>query len=379
MKHIAVLGSTGSIGLQTLDVCREQGYKITALSAFKNAGLLESQAREFLPECVCIGDETLCTELKKSLSDTNIRVLCGVDGLCELAALGRNDIVLNAVVGMVGIRPTMAAIAAGKDVALANKETLVAAGELVMRAAAEKNVKILPVDSEHSAIFQCLSGNNKINKLILTASGGAFFGKSRKELASVTVNEALCHPNWSMGRKITVDSGTLMNKGLELIEAVHLFSVPEERIEIVVHRQSVVHSLVEFCDYSVLAQLGVPDMKIPIQYALTYPAREKCSVGRLRLAEYGTLTFSEADSETFGCLSLARRAARTGGLLPCIMNAANEEAVGLFLEGKIGFLEIEEAVANAMDTVKSAEKYTLDDVFRKEKESREAVMRKYAK
>lgn len=378
MKNIALLGSTGSIGTQALDVVRahRNSISVCALAAYRNIRILEQQAREFAPRLVAVYDEESYRALKLALADTNTRIVAGMDGVCEAAALQGTDMVLNAVVGIAGLRPTLAAIAAGIDVALANKETLVTGGKLVTGAAKKAHVKLLPVDSEHSAIFQCLQGNDEksIKKIILTASGGPFFGKSTAELERVTVEDALAHPNWSMGAKITVDSATLMNKGLELIEAVWLFDVPPQDVEIVVHRQSVVHSLVEYADHSVMAQLGVPDMKLPIQYALTYPARLPCPVKRLNLMEYGTLTFEQPDYETFLCLCTAIAAIEAGGTAPCIVNGANEQAVALFLAGKISFLRIGELVAAALQALPYRKDYTLEDVFAADQAAREYVL-----
>ncbi|MBR4305346.1 MAG: 1-deoxy-D-xylulose-5-phosphate reductoisomerase [Ruminiclostridium sp.] len=298
-EKITLLGSTGSIGTQTLDVCRKHGVKVEALTANKNVKLLCEQAREFRPQYVCIGDEALYGDVKGSLSDIDVKVLCGIDGICEVASL-KADMTVNAVVGMVGLRPTLAALDSGNTVALANKETLVTGGELVMKKAAEKNLPIIPIDSEHSAIFQSLMGNekNRIDKILLTASGGPFYGYSYEQLKAVTKSQALKHPNWEMGQKITIDSATLMNKGLELIEAVWLFDVAPDDIEILVHRQSILHSAVQYADGSIIGQLGVPDMKIPIQFALTYPERYPCDVKRLSLSDVGTLTIAKADEET---------------------------------------------------------------------------------
>lgn len=348
---VSILGSTGSIGTQALEVCAAHGFPVAALAARKSEELLEQQVRRFRPGLVCVYDEGAYRSMKVRLADLDVRLVTGMEGLCEAAALPEAGITLNAVVGMIGLQPTLAAIAAGKDVALANKETLVTGGELVMRAAAEKGVKILPVDSEHSAIFQCLQGYSgcKVNKILLTASGGPFFGKTREELTHVTVAQTLKHPNWSMGAKITVDSATLMNKGFECIEAVWLFGVSPEQVEVVVHRESVIHSMVEFEDYAVLGQLGVPDMKIPIQYALTYPERLPCPTKRLNLFDYGTLTFARPDPETFCCLKAALEAIRRGGLYPTLVNGANEELVRLFLEGKIPFLKIGDTVCRALE------------------------------
>ena len=361
---IVLLGSTGSIGTQTLDVCRAHNIKVRALSANRNTELLEVQAREFHPECVCVCDESRFLDMRSRLADTDIKVLCGMEGLCELARLkcGR---VVNAVVGMVGLLPTLAAARAGNDIALANKETLVAGGSLVTDCVRENGVRLLPIDSEHSAIFQCLMGamGNKLSKIILTASGGPFFGKNRRELENVTVEQALKHPNWSMGAKITVDSATLMNKGLELIEAVRLFDVSPEQVEIVVHRQSIIHSAVEFDDGAVIAQLGTADMRIPIQLALTYPERLPCPAKKLSLFDVGALTFDKADEDTFRCLSAAKKAVAAGGTAPCLVNSANEAAVALFLEGKIKFLEIGDILTEALETLKVVQAPTIDDIM----------------
>lgn len=376
MKRIALLGSTGSIGVQALDVVRKHGFTVTALSANKNISLLEQQAREFHPRYIAVTDRSAFETLKGKLSDTDIVLLYGLDGLCETASLEDTDIVLNALVGMIGIRPTLAAIEAGKDIALANKETLVVGGELVLSAAKRKNVRILPVDSEHSAIFQCINGfdgKNKIHKVILTASGGPFFGRSKRELEKITMADALKHPNWSMGPKITVDSATLMNKGLELIEAMWLFDISPDQIEIIVHRESIIHSLVEFADHSVLAQLGVPDMKIPIQYALTYPQRLPCDVKRLSLTDYGKLTFAKPDMETFGCLQSAIKAAKRGGLTPCVLNGANEMAVELFLREKISFVQIAQLVQSAVEQIQMGSECTLEAILEADRVAREYV------
>ena len=372
MKRISLLGSTGSIGTQTLDIARRHGLCVTALSANCSVGLLERQAREFKPEIVCIGEEGY-TSLKTSLADTDIRVVSGMDGLCEIASMDNSDIMLNSLVGMVGLLPTLTAIEKGRDIALANKETLVAGGKLVTESAKAKNVKIYPVDSEHSAIFQCLQGNRRedAHKIILTASGGPFFGKKTAELETVTVESALRHPNWSMGRKITIDSATLMNKGLEYIEAKWLFDI--ENIEIVVHRQSVIHSAVEYNDGSVIAQLGAPDMKIPIQYALFYPERSFCGVKRLSLTDYGTLTFEKPDYDTFICLKTCIDAIKRGGAYPCLANSANEEAVGLFLDGKIPFLRIGELVSGVLNAFPYTEINTYGDVVNADMAAREYV------
>lgn len=375
-KKVTVLGSTGSIGTQALDVIEKNGYEVVGLSANSSVLQLENQVRRFRPPFACMVDERGARALRDALRDTDTKVLAGVDGLCELAAREEADVVLNSVVGMVGLRPTLAAIGAGKPVALANKETLVAGGKLVTEAARAKGVPILPVDSEHSAIFQCLQDRHSaraLKKVILTASGGPFFGRSREELEKVSIEDALNHPNWSMGAKITVDSATLMNKGLELIEAAWLFDKTPDEIEIVVHRESVIHSLVEFDDHSVLAQLGVPDMRIPIQYALTYPERLPSPVKELSLTDYPTLHFAKPDIETFTCLKTCIEAARRGGLAPCAISGANEEAVALFLSGKIGFLEIGELVRGAMNTVPRADVYSLEDVLQTDAQARAYV------
>ncbi len=374
MKSLIILGSTGSIGTQALEVCRRDGYKVTALAAGRNTELLEKQAREFSPLLVAVFDEAAAKELKIKLADTDIKVLSGIDGVCE-AASGKGDIVLNAIVGIAGLRPTLAAINAGKNIALANKETLVTGGEIVNKAAAEKGVKILPVDSEHSAIFQSLQGapEKSLRKIILTASGGPFYKKTRKELENVTVKEALNHPNWSMGAKITIDSASLMNKGLEVIEAVHLFGVAAKDIEVVVHRQSILHSAVELSDGAVIAQLGTPDMRLPIQYALTYPERSNYAFEKLSLTDIGTLTFEKPDLDTFRCLPLCIGAINTGGLAPTAVNGANEEAVRLFLEGKIKFLQIAELVEKALLAVNNKKEFSLEDILLADKAARRLV------
>lgn len=374
MSGIVLLGSTGSIGTQTLDVCRANGIIIKALAAKSNASLLEAQAREFRPEYVCLYDESAYSDIKQRLSDTDIEVFCGMEGLCRLARL-ECDKVVNAVVGMVGLQPTLAAAEQGNDIALANKETLVAGGRLVTDCVKKNNVQLLPIDSEHSAIFQCLMGamGNPVRKILLTASGGPFFGKKPDELKNVTREQALKHPNWSMGAKITVDSATLMNKGLELIEAVRLFDVTPEQVEIVVHRQSIVHSAVEFDDGAVIAQLGTADMRIPIQLALTYPKRLPSPAKRLSLFEVGTLTFDRADEQTFICLSAAKKAIQREGNAPCIVNSANEAATALFLNDKIKFLQIGEAVNLALENVRYIAEPTLADILETQKAAEEYV------
>ena len=352
-KSLVLLGSTGSIGVQALEVAQGAGYRVAALAAGSRVEPFEEQIRRYRPAAAAMFDEKAAADLKVRVRDLPVRITAGMEGLCELAALPEADMVLNAVVGMVGLLPTLAAVRAGHDVALANKETLVAGGALVMDAVARRGVKLLPVDSEHSAIFQCLQGRppreRALKRLILTASGGPFFGKSAAELERVTVQDALRHPNWSMGAKITIDTATMMNKGLELIEARWLFDVDPKDIDIVVHRESVVHSLIEYTDHSVIAQLGVPDMRIPIQYALTWPERLPSPVPRLDLAAYQKLTFFAPDYETFPCMTYCREAITRGGLYPAAVNAANEEAVALFLTGRIGFAAIPRLVASALD------------------------------
>lgn len=373
---LSVLGSTGSIGTQALEVCEKLNIRVTALAAGGNTELLEKQARKFKPSLVAVFDEKKASLLKAALKDTDIRVVSGMDGLCLAASHEECDTVLNSVVGMVGLLPTLTAAKAHKNIALANKETLVSGGSLVMQAVKENGVKLYPVDSEHSAIFQCLQGvpNDKsLSRLILTASGGPFFGRTKKELEGVTVEQALKHPNWSMGQKITIDSATMMNKGLEIIEASWLFDMPQDKIDVVVHRESIIHSLIELTDNSVIAQLGMPDMKIPIQYALTYPERLPCAVKRLSLADVGKLTFFEPDIEAFECMQICREALERGGLCPAAANGANEEAVGLFLEGKIPFLKIPELVRAAMLRQDSVEAKSIDDVLNADKAARELV------
>ena len=352
MRSLVILGSTGSIGTQALEVAQQAGYRIVGLAAARQVDLLEQQIRQFRPSVAAMFDEQAAADLRTRVADLPVRVLSGMEGLCELAALPEADMVLNSVVGMVGLRPTLSAVAAGKDVALANKETLVAGGAFVMDAVAKAGVRLLPVDSEHSAIFQCLQGcppERRIQRLILTASGGPFFGRSAADLANVTLADALNHPNWSMGQKITIDSATMMNKGLELIEASWLFAMPPDKIDIVVHRESIIHSLVEYDDNAVLAQLGAPDMRVPIQYALTYPDRLPCPVKQLRLEDWNKLTFYAPDDEAFPAMNLARRALTMGGLYPAALNAANEVAVGAFIAGEIGFTDITRLAAAALE------------------------------
>ena len=376
MKKIAILGSTGSIGTQTVDILPSIDAEVVALTTNRRINLLEEQARALHPKMVCAMDENAAKTLKIKLADTNIEVLTGMDGLIACAAESGADIVVTAVVGMVGLLPTMAAIKAGKDIALANKETLVCAGGLVMSAAKQYGVRILPVDSEHSAIFQCVqaANGNPIDKILLTASGGPFFGKKIEEMRGMTREQALAHPNWSMGAKITIGSATMMNKGLELIEAMWLYDLPPEDIEIVVHRESIVHSAVEFADGAVIAQLGLPDMRLPIQLALTWPQRVPCKVPRMSLAEVAKLTFYAPDYEAFPALNLAKHAASLKGDRGAVLNGANEAAVGLFLNGKIGFTDIAERVAYALDTIPYKKDITLDDVLAADKAAREIVL-----
>ena len=376
MKKIAILGSTGSIGTQTVDILPSIDAEVVALTTNRRINLLEEQARALHPKMVCAMDENAAKALKIKLADTDITVLTGMDGLIACAAESGADIVVTAVVGMVGLLPTMAAIKAGKDIALANKETLVCAGGLVMSAAKQYGVRILPVDSEHSAIFQRVqaANSNPIDKILLTASGGPFFGKKIEEMRGMTREQALAHPNWSMGAKITIDSATMMNKGLELIEAMWLYDLPPEDIEIVVHRESIVHSAVEFADGAVIAQLGLPDMRLPIQLALTWPQRVPCKVPRMSLAEVAKLTFYAPDYEAFPALNLAKHAASLKGDRGAVLNGANEAAVGLFLNDKIGFTDIAERVAYALDTIPYKKDITLDDVLAADKAAREIVL-----
>lgn len=379
-KNLSILGSTGSIGTQSLETARKCGYSVSALSAYSNVDLIEAQIREFKPKIAALVDENAAKELKLRVADTDTKVLAGIAGVCECAAYDEADTVINSVVGMAGLRPTLTAIDAGKKIALANKETLVAGGQLVMGKAKSKGIDILPVDSEHSAIFQCLQGqptNRALKRIILTASGGPFFGKTREELEKVTVADALKHPNWSMGQKITIDSATMMNKGLELIEAVWLFDVHPSKIEIVVHRESIIHSAVEYTDNAVIAQLGLPDMKIPIQYALTYPERIESLTGELDLTKLGTLTFYKPDYETFTCMNICREAITRGGLYPAFANSANEQANLMFRKGEIGFLQIGELVERVMNEAPKMKEYTADDVDEADKLARQLVI-KYA-
>lgn len=381
-KRLSILGSTGSIGTQSLDVARKMNYKVSSLAASgRRIELLEEQAREFHPEVVAVSNKEAAADLKIRLADTDIKIIDGENAAEQPELFEGCDTVLNAVVGIAGLRPTLAAVNAGKDIALANKETLVAGGDIVMKKIAEKGVSLYPVDSEHSAIFQSLLGEprKKLKKIILTASGGPFFGKTAAELADITPEKALKHPNWDMGQKITIDSATLMNKGLEVIEAVHLFGVGADDIEVVVHRQSIVHSAVEFVDGAVIAQLGAPDMHIPIQFALTCPDRFDCPTKRLSLTDIGTLTFQKPDRETFKCLDICCDAVKEGGLKPAAVNGANEAAVKLFLERKIGFLQIAELAAGAAQNQPSVKNPSLDDVFEADRLAREFVYSKLAR
>lgn len=375
-KTIALLGSTGSIGRQTLQVARELKLRVAALAAGSSVELLEAQAREFSPRLAVLYDKDAAAELRQRLRDTDIEVLAGPEGLLAAAQAEEADTVVTAVVGSVGLEPTLAAIRLGRRIALANKETLVCAGELVMAAARECGADIVPVDSEHSAIFQCLQDQHsakRLEKILLTASGGPFFGMTTEQLRDKTKSDALKHPNWNMGAKITIDSATLMNKGLELIEAVWLFGLPEDKIQIVVQRESIVHSAVQFADHSVIAQLGVPDMRIPIQYALTWPDRLPSPVPELDFAALKHLSFDVADDETFRCLAAAKKAIRKGGLGPCAANGANEEAVRLFLQDKIGFLDIGRLVEGMVDSDSFGGDYTLQDVYDCDRMARDYV------
>lgn len=376
-KRISILGSTGSIGRQSLEVIEACGMEVSALTANSSVELIEKQARRFRPELAVLMDENAAADLKVRLADTGVKVLGGMEGLLEAAVLNSADTVITAVVGMVGLRPTLAAIGEGKRIALANKETLVCAGDLVMDALKRSKSEIIPVDSEHSALFQCLEGNRdrgEIKRLILTCSGGPFYGRKREELHGMTREDALKHPNWSMGAKITVDSATLMNKGLEFIEAMHLYQMQPEKISIVVHRESIIHSLVEYCDNAMIAQMGVPDMKLPIQYALTYPRRiASAATTPYDIWNSGALTFGAPDLTTFRCLDLALQAAKIGGTAGAVLNGANEAAVAQFLEGKIGFLEIADKVAQAMEKVPVVQNPVLSDVLQADAAAREAA------
>ena len=368
-KNIAILGSTGSIGTQTLEVVRNNPeLKVAALAAGYSVEKLEAQIREFRPKVVGMWSEQAASELKSRIADLDVKVVAGMDGLLEIAVLPDCQVLVTAIVGMIGIRPTVAAINAGKDIALANKETLVTAGHIIMPLAREKGVGILPVDSEHSAIFQSLNGEpgNRIEKILLTASGGPFRGRTREQLAGMQVEDALKHPNWAMGRKITVDSSTLVNKGLEVMEAKWLFDVDLDQIQVVVHPQSIIHSAVQFVDGAIIAQLGVPDMKLPIQYALFYPDRRPMEGKRVDLFEMGQLTFEKPDTDTFIGLKLAYQAARQGGSMPTVFNAANEKAVALFLDKKISYLQITELIESAMEQHSVIPDPTVDQILETE-------------
>lgn len=376
MINIAILGSTGSIGTQTLEIVDSNpDIQVMGLAAGNNVDLLEQQIRKYRPRLAAVWSEKAWHDLQMRVADLPIRVVCGMEGLLEIATMEETDILVTAIVGMIGIHPTIAAIEAGKNIALANKETLVTAGHLIMPLAKEKGVSILPVDSEHSAIFQSLKTENaeQIEKILLTASGGPFRGKKREELASIQVEDALKHPNWSMGQKITIDSSTLVNKGLEVIEAKWLFEAELEQIQVVVHPQSIIHSMVQFKDGGILAQMGMPDMKLPIQYALTYPKRRPMGGKRVDFYELGQLTFEKPDTETFRGLKLAYEAAHIGGSMPTVYNAANEKAVSLFLERKISYLQITELILEAMNNHKVIANPTVEEILRTQTESEELL------
>lgn len=376
VNKLSILGSTGSIGTQTLDVARKLNLQITALSAHSNIELLEQQIREFKPSVAAVFDEAKADALKLNIKDTDTKVYSGMDGLLYCATLDDCDLVVNSVVGMVGLKPTLASINAKKNIAFANKETLVAGGKLVMDAAKRNGVTLFPVDSEHSAIFQCMQAcppDKALKKIILTASGGPFFGKTVDELKDVTVAQALNHPNWSMGAKITIDSASMMNKGLEIIEAAWLFDMSPDDIDVVVHRESIIHSMIEFTDNSVLAQLGLPDMRIPIQYAITYPNRFESPVESLDFSKISSMTFFKPDYETFKCLNACKKAFKRGGVIPAVANGANEVANKLFRDGEISFLDIGEIVSMAVDNFEFKESKTLDDVLLADKSAREYV------
>lgn len=379
MKKIAILGSTGSIGTQTLDIVREQGdIEVVAMAAGGNIELLEKQIREFMPKLVSVWDEKKAAELRTKTADLQVEIRCGMEGLLEVATIAESEILVTAIVGMLGIRPTIAAIEAGKKIALANKETLVTAGHIIMPLAKKYGVPILPVDSEHSAIFQSLqgAGSNKINKILLTASGGPFRGRKKEELRNIQVEDALKHPNWEMGRKITIDSSTLVNKGLEVMEAKWLFDVSLDQIQVVVHPQSVIHSAVEYEDGAVIAQLGTPDMRLPIQYALYYPERRNLSGKRLDLFEMGNLTFEKPDTENFRGLALAYEAMKRGGNVSTVYNAANEKAVSLFLNRQIGYLDIVELIEKCMDEISYIANPTVEEILTTEALTYELIDKK---
>ncbi|MBR5157903.1 MAG: 1-deoxy-D-xylulose-5-phosphate reductoisomerase [Clostridia bacterium] len=383
MRYITVLGSTGSIGVQTLEVMEKmENARPDGLSTYSKIELLEQQARQFKPDKVCVVREDKAAELKIKLADTDIKVLSGPEGLVELASSEKSDTVVTGIVGIAGLIPTLAAIKKGKRIALANKETLVTAGNIVMSEAKKYGSEIIPVDSEHSAVFQCLAARvnkdeyeKEVDAIVLTASGGPFFGRDRNSLENVTRAQALAHPNWEMGAKITIDSATLMNKGLEVLEAAHLFNMPLDKIEVLVHRQSIIHSMVRFCDNATIAQLGVPDMKLPIQYAITYPKRMVMTNNELDFLTCGPLTFDKPDTDTFRCLTLAYRAGNKGGTMPVVLNGANEEAVALFLQDKIRFLEIADVVESAMNNHEVIANPTIDDILSADKWAREYVLK----
>ena len=379
MKKIAILGSTGSIGTQTLEIVREQGgLEVVALAAGRNVKLMEAQIREFGPKIACMWDEEAGRLLKEAVADLDIEIVCGMDGLLEIATMPEVEMLVTAIVGMIGIRPTIAAIESGKDIALANKETLVTAGHIIMPLAAKMGVSILPVDSEHSAIYQSLKGQDKecIDKILLTASGGPFRGKKRKELVNMTAADALKHPNWSMGRKITIDSASLVNKGLEVIEAKWLFDVSLEQIQVLIQPQSILHSAVQFKDGAVIGQMGLPDMKLPIQYALFYPKRLPMQNNQVDFYELANMTFEKPDTDTFEGLSMAYEASRIGGSMPTVYNAANEKAVALFLDNKIRFLQIYELIRASMENHKVVADPTVEQILAAEQECYEFIKSK---
>jgi len=376
VKCVSILGSTGSIGRQSLDIIRGLNIEVAALTAGTSVERMAQQCREFRPQLAVMATQAAAEALKAELADLNIDILWGEEGLVRAASIPEADCVITAVVGMVGLKPTLAAIHAGKRIGLANKETLVCAGELVMAEAEKYGVEIIPVDSEHSAIFQCLMGckdRREVKKVILTCSGGPFFGKSRDELMKVTKADALRHPNWKMGPKITIDCSTLMNKGLEVIEAMRLYGLPLEQVDVVIHRQSIVHSLVEFVDGAVMAQMGTPDMRLPIQLAMTYPERTVCPVDALDLTACGSLTFCKPDLEAFPCLALAYRCAKLGGTACAVMNGANEAAVALYLEDRIGFYDIYDLVSGAVDTIENIQNPSLEQILESDRLARQYV------
>lgn len=375
-ENLSILGSTGSIGTQTIEVAKNLGIRVNAISGNNNIELLEKQIRELKPKIAAVYDEKNAKILKTAVKDTNTKILSKIDGLCEVASYAESDLVVTAVSGMIGLLPTLSAIEAKKDIALANKETLVVAGECVMNAAKEKNIKILPIDSEHSAIFQCLEcckNKNLIKKLILTASGGPFFGKSKKELENVTLSQALNHPSWKMGSKITIDSATMMNKGFEIIEAMHLFGVSEDKIDVVIHPQSIVHSMVEYTDNSIIAQMGTPSMKTPIAYAITYPDRKDTLVPELNLSKIKNISFFEPDYDAFESIKICKDAIKEGGTSAAIVNAANEEAVQLFLENKIKFTEIVSLIKKARESIQSTQTNSVNEILYADKITRNFI------